>query len=136
MSRMIFFERLSLSARIGTGEKERSAPQRVLVSGKVFLAPRPWEEDAVGETADYDALVREVVEGARAGESCLLERLGEHLIGRLMERFSAVSRVELEIWKDPLPLPVDALRVGVVVRASRSLWEKSRQKTPISERIS
>jgi dihydroneopterin aldolase len=61
MSRAIFFERLSLSVRIGTGKEERKYPQRLLASSKIYLGDLPWGNDSLAGTVDYDHLIREIV---------------------------------------------------------------------------
>lgn len=134
MAREIFFERLVLSVRIGTGEAERKSPQTLLATGRFRLVDLPWGNDSVGRTVDYEQLVREIVSVSFHSEFCLLERLAEHVADRVMERFSGISSFELTLWKDPSPVPFPVDRIGVTVRIDRVDWEKRRSRPDSPER--
>jgi FolB domain-containing protein len=136
MSQSIFFERLSLKSRIGTGEDERRVPQRVLSSGTVRLEEVPWGNDSITKTLDYDRLVHEIASVSGQSEFCLLERLAEHLIDHMMDLFPEISHVTLALWKDPCPVPLDIERVGVTVEQDRRAWENIRTHAKLKERTS
>lgn len=136
MSQAIFFDRLSLKARIGTGEDERRVPQRVLSSGTVRLEEIPWGNDSIVKTLDYNRLVHEIASISGQSEFCLLERLAEHIIDHMMVLFPEISNVTLALWKDPCPVPLDIERVGVTVEQDRRSWEKIRTNANLRGRIS
>ncbi len=134
MVQTIFFERLSLLARIGTGEEERRAPQRLLSSGMIRLGGTLWRNDSITKTVDYDRLVHEIISASHHSEFCLLERLAEHIIDRLMELFPGISEVTVSLWKDPCPLPHSLDRVGVTLQLDRNDWEMNRITAKQTER--
>ncbi len=130
MSKTLFFEQLSIHVRIGTGQEERSRPQRLLLSGEIELSEIPWGNDAIHKTVDYDRLLREIVAKGEASEFFLLERLGEAIVDHVMGIFPGVAGMTLSLWKDPPPLPLPLGRVGLRVRETRPRWEdrKSRKR--------
>ena len=130
MSKTLFFEQLSIHVRIGTGQEERSRPQRLLLSGEIELSEIPWGNDAIHKTVDYDRLLREIVAKGEASEFFLLERLGEAIVDHVMGIFPGVAGMTLSLWKDPPPLPLPLGRVGLRVRETRLRWEdrKSRKR--------
>ena len=123
MSKTVFFEQLSIHVRIGTGQEERSRPQRLLLSGEIELSEISWGNDAIHKTVDYDRLLREIVAKGEASEFFLLERLGEAIVDHVMGIFPGVAGMTLFLWKDPAPLPLSLGRVGLKVRETRSRWE-------------
>lgn len=124
MPRSLFFDRLSLVVNIGTGQEERSSPQRILVSGEAELFDGKWGNDSIADTVDYDRLIREVVAAGEGTEYCLLERLAEEIVDRVMQACPGVSQMTVSLWKDPVPLPLSVDRVGVSVRETRVGWAK------------
>ena len=123
MSKTVFFEQLSIHVRIGTGQEERSRPQRLLLSGEIELSEIPWGNDAIHKTVDYDRLLREIAAKGEASEFFLLERLGEAIVDHVMGIFPGVAGMTLFLWKDPAPLPLSLGRVGLKVRETRPRWE-------------
>ncbi|MDA8029053.1 MAG: dihydroneopterin aldolase [Nitrospiraceae bacterium] len=123
MSKTVFFEQLSIHVRIGTGQEERSRPQRLLLSGEIELSEISWGNDAIHKTVDYDRLLREIVAKGEASEFFLLERLGEAIVDHVMGIFPGVAGMTLFLWKDPAPLPLSLGRVGLKVRETRPRWE-------------
>ncbi len=130
MAPTLFFEALSLSVKIGTGARERSRPQTVLVSGECHLERPERGNDLLSKTVDYDRLLREIRSCVEPTEFFLLERLGDHIVDRIMESFPGVEAVTLTLWKEPAPLPFPVGRVGVTVSETRTSW--SDKSTPHS----
>lgn len=131
MSRSLFFDRLSLVVKIGTGQEERACPQRLFASGEVELFEGTWGNDSIADTVDYDRLIREVAATGEGTEFCLLERLGEEIVDRVMHACPGVSRMTVSLWKDPVPVPLSLDRVGVTIRETRMGWAK-RTRTELS----
>ena len=122
MVRTLFFEALSLSVKIGTKAQERSRPQTVLVSGECRLDGNERGNDLLSKTVDYDRLLRNIRTCAEPTEFSLLERLGDHIMDRIMESFPGIDSITLRLWKEPSPLPFPVGRVGVTVSATRASW--------------
>lgn len=122
MVRTLFFEALSLSVKIGTKAPERSRPQTVLVSGECRMDGRERGNDLLARTVDYDRLLREIRSCAEPTEFSLLERLGDHIVDRILESFPGVDSVTLRLWKEPAPLPFPVGRVGVTISETRASW--------------
>ncbi|MCL5286020.1 MAG: dihydroneopterin aldolase [Nitrospirae bacterium] len=127
MPKTLYFEKLSLMVKIGTGSEERARPQKIFISGKIELAEIPWGNDLIQKTVDYDRLIREIVAKGEGSECCLLERLGEILSDHVLGHFPGASEVTLSLWKDPPPLPLALDRVGLTIRENRAGWEGRRR---------
>ncbi len=124
MVRTLFFEALSLSVKIGTKAQERARPQTVLVSGECRLDGKERGNDRLSKTVDYDRLLREIRSCAEPTEFSLLERLGDHIVDRVMKSFPGIDSITLTLWKEPAPLPFPVRRVGVTVSETRSSWSE------------
>ena len=132
MSKTLFFEKLVLMVKIGTGSEERARPQKIFMSGNLELSDVAWGNDAIHKTVDYDRLLREIVAKGEASECCLLERLGEVLSDHVLGLFPGVAAASLSLWKDPPPLPLALDRVGLTVSETRRGWEVRRRTGIVS----
>jgi dihydroneopterin aldolase len=81
----VFIEGLEVIASIGIHPHEREARQRILVDVELDMtgAPTP-KDDRLSETADYEAIAREIETMAREGHVQLAETLAERIACRLL----------------------------------------------------
>lgn len=104
---------LRVQTRVGVPDKERATPQTVVVSFEVFRDLKLASvEDDLADTLDYDTLVPEVARLIERSENRLLEKLAGD-VASLIERFSGVSGVTVEIAKEEPPLEEEVGRVSV-----------------------
>ena len=119
-ARVIVFEDLALSVRLGADDSERHAPQRVLVSAELLVVPAlPLGADDLAEVVDYDAIHRDIAALAEAPHVDLQETLAER-VAELCLKPRDVAAVEVYLRKvDVYP---DCRSVGIrVLRTRRSL---------------
>jgi dihydroneopterin aldolase len=94
---------LSVTARVGVPEEERSAAQRLKLN--LILWPArglAGLRDSVENTVDYDEAARLVRKVAADGERKLIETLADDVARALLGRFS-LRRVSVEVVKFILP---------------------------------
>lgn len=115
LAQRLLIEDLVLRLRIGVGEAERAAPQRLLVSLAVEVEPSAPERDAVEEVVDYGAIA-EAVRGLAGREVKLLETLARE-IAALAFLDDRVRGVEITLRKPDLFEDVAA--VGITQRFLR-----------------
>ena len=104
---------LRVQTRVGVTDEERATPQTVLVSFEVFRdLTAAAAGDDLAETVDYGTLVSQVADLVQRSEGRLLEKLAGD-VASLIERFSGVSGVTVEIAKEEPPLEEEVGRVSV-----------------------
>ena len=96
---------LQVPTHIGWTDEERAREQVVSIDISLGcdLATAALSDD-LGDTVDYDRLIREVDELVRSAKS----RLVEHLAGKVADsisRYKVVDRVTVEIHKIQLEIP-------------------------------
>ena len=115
MSGRISVRGLRVPARVGVTDRERDAPQTVLVDVDVEAdLARAARSDDVADTVDYSGLVALVAETISSTEAKLLERLASEVVS-VVSRMDGVKRVTVEIAKDPPPLAQQVERVSVTI---------------------
>ena len=104
---------LRVQTRVGVPDEERATPQMVRVSIEVFkdLGTAAATDD-LDETVDYGALVPQVAGLIESSENRLLEKLAGD-VASLIEGFSGVSGVTVEIAKEEPPLDEEIGRVSI-----------------------
>lgn len=110
---------LRVPARIGVTEEERAEPQMLVVNVDVQSdLTAAGESDDLGDTIDYDALVRRIAQVVRATEVRLLERMAALIVAQVAE-VKAADAVTVEILKENVPVREDV--TDVRVRIERQL---------------
>jgi len=105
-------EGLAFKCVIGATAPERKIKQRVVVDLRVKLDfAKAAASDALADTVDYRALARRVIETGSASRFQLVEALASHLAKTILDEFSTVECVHVEVEKPR------ALRVARSVRA-------------------
>jgi dihydroneopterin aldolase len=115
MNDRIVIRRLSVVARIGVTDLERSVSQRLEIDVVLEENFRGLGDD-LARTADYAAVAIWLRERCACSEFRLLESLGEHLASGILGAFAPVVAVELEIRKFVLP---EAEHAAVWLRRER-----------------
>ncbi len=79
-SRVIVFEDLELSLRIGVYEAEKRAPQRVRISAELLVVPAdPLHEDRIDKVVDYAEIHDAIMDLAGRPHVELQERLADEV---------------------------------------------------------
>ncbi len=116
-ARVIAFEDIALSLRIGAHDAERHAPQRVLVSAELLVVPAaPLGADDLAEVVDYDAIHRDIAALPTAPHVDLQETLAEH-VARLCLKPRDVLAVEVHVRKPDAY--ADCRSVGIRILRTR-----------------
>lgn len=98
-ARVIVFDGIALSLRIGAHASERHAPQRVLISAELLVVPAaPLGSDSLGDVVDYDAIHRAIAALAEAPHVDLQETLAE-TVARLCLAPREVAAVSVTVRK-------------------------------------
>jgi 7,8-dihydroneopterin aldolase/epimerase/oxygenase len=120
MSGQIKVSGLRVRAHVGVTERERAAPQTVVVDVEVDAdLSRAATTDDVSDTVDYGVLVSAVAETVGSSRSKLLENLAAEVIS-VVSRMDGVRGVTVEIAKDPPPLSLEVERVSVKIEGTES----------------
>jgi dihydroneopterin aldolase len=115
---LVFVRDLRVRTVIGVDERERTAPQEVLVSFELETDLEPAAaSDDLALAVDYAALADLVRAHASGARFRLLEALAGSLATLALERFPGVRAVTVRAEK-PRALP-DARTVGVELRRER-----------------
>ena len=116
-ARVIVFEDLDLTLRIGAHAAERHGPQRVRISAELLVVPAaPLAADDLAEVVDYDAIKRAIAGLADAPHVDLQETLAER-VAQLCLAPSDVAAVEVYLRKiDVYP---DCRSVGIRILRTR-----------------
>lgn len=110
----IFVEGLAVETVIGVYDRERDAPQPLVLS--VSLDCEIDSRDEIGGTIDYAAVVDAIKTFVPQRTDGLLETLGEACVAMLHREFPAARTIELRIEKPNAAKHLGCARVGVEVR--------------------
>lgn len=115
---VVFIEGLQIDALIGIYDWERRVRQPLVFDLEMDFDNRvPAASDAIGDTLNYKAVSRRIVEVVEASSYGLVESLAEHVARVVLDEF-AVARVALRLSK---PGAVRGARsVGVRIVRSRT----------------
>jgi dihydroneopterin aldolase len=102
---------------IGVSDRERAAPQDVLVDldVKVDFA-KAAASDALADTVDYRRLARRVIEAGEQSRCTLVETLASRLCRLVLDEFPSVEDVRLELEKPGALSSADSVRAVVAAR--------------------
>ncbi|HJD44561.1 MAG TPA: dihydroneopterin aldolase [Candidatus Paenalcaligenes intestinipullorum] len=116
--RRIFFDRLTLNARLGILEHELQAPQPIYIDAEfdARTSQRVNDED-IATVLDYRQLRDAMIEECTQGHVNLLESLVEQVAQRIFQDFPAIVRVRLRIGKPEAF--ADCAAVGIELEQSR-----------------
>ncbi len=109
----IFIKELELQASIGIYEREKQAPQRIMVS--VFMDvenDRAAESDTIEDTVSYEEVIDTIKKIAAARHYNLVESLAEEIATACLAD-KRVLNIELEITKPDIFK--DAAGVGIKI---------------------
>ena len=99
MSATIVLRNVTVPARIGVYDVEKTAPQPLRLDLELKLSsPRASLSDRLRDTVDYDGLISRVREFALAQHFELLESLSYQLARTLLQEFPFAA-VEIVAWK-------------------------------------
>jgi dihydroneopterin aldolase len=108
---------LKVMTRVGVPEEERAQAQELeLHLCLVLEAGFGGMGDEVTRTIDYDGVARHLRGWCGEGERCLIETLADEMAAELMESYSLLAAVEVEVRKFILP---DCDYVAVRIRRER-----------------
>lgn len=117
-SRVIVFEDLELSLRIGVYEAEKHAPQRVRISAELLVVPAdPRHDDRIDKVVDYAAIHDAILDLATRPHMELQERLADE-VARICLAPEEVSAVRVYVRK--LDAYADCRSVGIRIVRTRS----------------
>jgi dihydroneopterin aldolase len=111
-------EGIQFKCVIGVTERERQAPQDIVVNLQVKLdVSKVVASDSIQDTVDYRALSKRVIAAGQASAFRLIETLGAHLCKAIFDEFPRVDGLQLEVEK---PGALSSARsVRAVIVASR-----------------
>ena len=110
----IFVEGLTVEAVVGVYDRERDAPQPLVLS--VSLDCETDDRDEIGRTIDYAAVVDALETFVPQRTDALLETLGEACVAMLHRKFATARAIELRIEKPNAAKHLGCARVGVEIR--------------------
>lgn len=109
----VFIRGLRVDALIGVYEREREAPQPLLLDLELDFDNRvPAASDDLADTLDYAEISQALRDLARGGRHLLLETLAEEMATLLHRRFG-VRRLVLAIDKPEAASALGCAHVGV-----------------------
>lgn len=116
--RRIFFDKLTIDARIGILEHELCATQPIYVDAEFDTVVSQQTDDTQIDTVlDYRQLRQTIIDCCLARHVNLLETLIEQTANTLLQKFPAVQRVRLRISKPAAFTDCDA--VGIEIELQR-----------------
>lgn len=93
-------EGLRFECVIGVTDRERQAPQEIVVNVKVKIDfSKAAASDTICDTVDYRRIAEAVVAAGRHSQFQLIEALSDHLCRTVFEKFPSVQAVRLELEK-------------------------------------
>jgi FolB domain-containing protein len=99
----LLIREMPLQARIGVGEPERSRPQALVLTLRVYLdLAVVGVSDRIGDTVDYAELMAAIDTHVAGSERHTLEALAHDIAALCLQR-ERVRRVDLELGKVALP---------------------------------
>lgn len=116
--RRIFFEKLTVGARIGILEHELRATQPIYIDAEFdTVVDQPSDDNHIETVLDYRQLRQTILDCCLAQHVNLLETLIEHTAHTLLAQFPSVIRVRLRISKPEAFADCDA--VGIEIELHR-----------------
>jgi len=114
----VHIEQLEVSAHVGVPERERTNPQRLIVSISFW----PYQEirdvaDSIDQTVNYSVVAEETKSFVRNQSVNLIETLADRLAAYLLKTFP-IQKVTVELRKFPLQ---DAKYVSATVTRTASV---------------
>jgi dihydroneopterin aldolase len=111
----VFVRGLAIEARIGVHAHEKRVSQPLVVDVELDVAAGGWR--ALGDTVDYESVVRRAKAIAASGHIGLVEAFAQRLAMACFEE-ERVLRARVRVEK-PLALAPDAAAAGVEITAVR-----------------
>lgn len=108
----IFIDELRADAWVGIYPRERAAPQTVEIQLTFGVPDEAAQHDDIADTIDYSQVIVRIREELSENHFNLLETLGEHIIGLMLNEFRA-PWVKISIAKVGIAKGVK--RVGVFI---------------------
>lgn len=122
----LLVEGITFRAVIGVTERERRAPQPLVVNLRLLLDfGRVRTSDAIGDTVDYRAIVRRVITLGEASRFRLVEGLAGYLGERLLADFPPLVAARVEVEKPGILERARSVRVALT--SSRASGAASRR---------
>ncbi len=116
-ARIVVFEDLALSVRIGAHPGERHGPQRVLVSADLLVVPAvPLASDDLADVVDYDAVKRAIAALADAPHVDLQETLAERIAQICLQPRDVLA---VEVYLRKIEVYPDVRSVGIRILRTR-----------------
>lgn len=116
--RRIFFDKLTVDARIGILEHERRATQPIYIDAEFdTLIEQPSDDSRIDTVLDYRQLRQTILDCCLAQHINLLETLIEETAHTLLNQFPSIIRIRLRISKPEAFTDCDA--VGIEIELHR-----------------
>ncbi|HHU94613.1 MAG TPA: dihydroneopterin aldolase [Alcaligenaceae bacterium] len=116
--RRIFFDKLTIDARIGILEHELRATQPIFVDAEFdTVVNQPSNDNEINSVLDYRQLRQTIIDCCTQQHVNLLETLVENTAQALLDSFPDVMRVKLRISK-PNAF-TDCAAVGIEIKLER-----------------
>lgn len=116
--RRIFFDKLTVDARIGILEHERRATQPIYIDAEFdTLVEQPSDDSRIDTVLDYRQLRQTILDCCLAQHINLLETLIEETAHTLLNQFPSIIRIRLRISKPEAFTDCDA--VGIEIELHR-----------------
>ncbi|HEX8986826.1 MAG TPA: dihydroneopterin aldolase [Rhodocyclaceae bacterium] len=113
----IFIDDMRVEAHVGIYPRERAAPQSLEISLTFGVPDEAARDDDIAKTIDYATVIERIRQDLAEKHFNLLETLGEHVIGMMLDEFRA-PWVKISIAKVGIARGVR--RVGVQIERSRA----------------
>lgn len=112
----IFIDDMRVEAHVGIYPRERAAPQSLEISLTFGVPDEAARDDDIAKTIDYATVIERIRQDLAEKHFNLLETLGEHVIGMMLDEFRA-PWVKISIAK--VGIAKGVRRVGVQIERSR-----------------
>ncbi|WP_142810850.1 dihydroneopterin aldolase [Tepidiphilus olei] len=126
----IFIEGLRVEARVGVYERERVAPQTLMIDLQLGLESEAGRSDELATTIDYARVIDRVKAEVEGQYFCLLERLGGHLVEMLFAEFGP-AWVRMKIAK--VGVRAEVKNVGILLERQRGNGKAEAQESAIGK---
>ncbi|MDR2629143.1 MAG: dihydroneopterin aldolase [Puniceicoccales bacterium] len=102
MNDKIFIDDIEVFAKHGVNVGEKFKLQRFLISAKAqFDATQAKDSDMISHTVDYTELLGTIVEAVQGSSFNLLEKLAQHIAGKVFQKFQQITLLDIVIKKFP-----------------------------------